>query len=253
MTSVNRPVLAAAALPTLAFAALALAVRRHAPAPPVLDFDVANWLHSKVVNAPGIAHLLRVIGSITRPWVIRPIAAVIAVGLAATGRRRLAAWLVLTFVLGGVLELALKQGFARNRPVWPDPIVVITGYSFPSGHALTSVLVAGAALVLLDRPARVRAGGLVRATLWLLSLGFVVAVGADRVLLGVHYLTDVLAGWAVGLATVLVTVAVVPPRLRHPAPPDPPGPRPPSERRAPPGPGSPAPSGRGPARGRPDR
>jgi membrane-associated phospholipid phosphatase len=123
-------------------------------------------------------------------------------------------------VLGGVL----KQVFARSRPEWPEAITVLTGYSFPSGHALNSMLAAGCVIVLVGP----RLGPVARRWLWVACGAFVLLVGFDRVALGVHYLSDVLAGWSLALAVLFATLAAFGPFPVQPASaPDQPGDGPP--------------------------
>lgn len=114
------------------------------------------------------------------------------------GGKRHAAVLVLAAVGGGMLlSTALKFGFERPRPdLVPHGARIYTA-SFPSGHAMLSAvtyLTLGALL------ARVQQRRGVRAFLMGLAVGLTLAVGASRVYLGVHWPSDVLAGWCVGAA-----------------------------------------------------
>lgn len=117
-------------------------------------------------------------------------------------RPRSAAFLVGS-VLGGVaLTFALKSGFARPRPDLVAHQMEALSASFPSGHAAT------AAVVYLTLGALV-ARSLPRPRLQVLAVGTAVAltigIGVSRVYLGVHWPTDVLAGWAVGASWALAT------------------------------------------------
>jgi undecaprenyl-diphosphatase len=113
-------------------------------------------------------------------------------------RRRGAAVLVIAAVVGGMIASALlKLGFERPRPdLVPHAARVYTA-SFPSGHAMLSAvtyLTLGALLARVHKPRRVK--------LFFLSVAIVltVLIGASRVYLGVHWPSDVLAGWCVGAA-----------------------------------------------------
>ncbi|KLJ01998.1 phosphatase PAP2 family protein [Luteimonas sp. FCS-9] len=88
-----------------------------------------------------------------------------------------------------LLNLATKQLFARDRPTLWDSIAPEATYSFPSGHAMGSMTLA-LVLVLLAWPTRAR--------WWVVAAMavFVPMVGLSRVYLGVHYPSDILAGWA---------------------------------------------------------
>jgi undecaprenyl-diphosphatase len=113
------------------------------------------------------------------------------------GKRR-AALLVLVSISGGMLlSSVLKELFGRPRPDLVPHAVEVYTTSFPSGHATLSAvtyLTLGALLARVQPRRRVKA--------YLLGLAVLLAVliGASRVYLGVHWPTDVLAGWCVGAA-----------------------------------------------------
>jgi undecaprenyl-diphosphatase len=114
-----------------------------------------------------------------------------------TGKRA-AAWLVLVAVVGGVtLNTLLKLGFARPRPDFVAPAARVLTPSFPSGHAALSAvtyLTLGALLARLHQGIHIR--------IYFMAIGVVLAlmVGLSRIYLGVHYPTDVIAGWCIGSA-----------------------------------------------------
>jgi undecaprenyl-diphosphatase len=120
------------------------------------------------------------------------------VGYLLLTRRRAAAWLMLGAVSSGVaLNSLLKFGFARSRPDLVAPAVRVFTPSFPSGHATMSAityLTLGALL------ARTNSGISVRIYFMTLAGLLTVLVGLSRIYLGVHYPTDVLAGWCIGTA-----------------------------------------------------
>ena len=106
-----------------------------------------------------------------------------------------------------------KVFMARNRPDLLEPVLIERGFSFPSGHSLLSMVAYGVIGVLVIRsplPLGVRRG--VVAVLAVVVL----LVGLSRVWLGVHYPTDVLAGWTAGAVIVLVYARVT--RSVSPAP-----------------------------------
>jgi undecaprenyl-diphosphatase len=114
--------------------------------------------------------------------------------------RRLRAYALLAAgaVSGGALLFTLLKGlFGRSRPTVVPMLVQESAPSFPSGHATLSAVVYLSVAVLL---ARFEPRRMLRA--YLLAVGLLVTgvVGLTRVLLGVHYPTDVLAGWSLGLA-----------------------------------------------------
>lgn len=113
-------------------------------------------------------------------------------------RRLLDAVFVVACVAGiTVILTVLKNVFERERPQFGSAIPLPHSYSFPSGHAGTAIVLYGAlGLLLAERAASRR-----RAAAWLaLAVALVLAIGASRVLLNVHFVSDVLAGYAIGLA-----------------------------------------------------
>lgn len=139
-------------------------------------------------------------------------ALVISVGTALIGfwllkRKRRDQMGFLSTVVGGAtcLNLILKQIFARPRPDYPHAYLTETGFSFPSGHAMISIAFYGAIAYLaytylksFRAKLRVSLGAL-------LISGF---IGFSRLYLGVHYITDVLAGWAAGMTWLAVCILV---------------------------------------------
>ena len=120
-------------------------------------------------------------------------------------RHRYSAYLLLaSFVGSWILNTALKDVFERPRPeVVPHLAAVITS-SFPSGHAMSSMAAYGAIALLLTRLQRSRAA---RRTTWLLATIVILVIGASRIYLGVHYASDILGGYAAGLAWVAFAAA----------------------------------------------
>ena len=102
---------------------------------------------------------------------------------------------------GGLLSVALKQVFARTRPAIVPHLVLVEGHSFPSGHSMAAAVIY---LTLAALLARFTARRRVRIYILGISLVLTVLIGITRVYLGVHYPSDVVAGWAAGLAWALV-------------------------------------------------
>ena len=167
-------------------------------------FDKALFLAFRDANNPGIA-----LGPAWLPEMARDITALgsfgvlslvllIVIGYLVITAKRAAALLVLMAVLGGqLISTLLKLGFERARPdLVPNAPQVFTA-SFPSGHAMLSAvtyLTIGALLM------RVEADRRARIFVLIVAIVLTMLVGASRVYLGVHWPTDVLAGWCVGAA-----------------------------------------------------
>jgi undecaprenyl-diphosphatase len=124
------------------------------------------------------------------------------VGFLGMTRRRNAAVAVLLSVIGGVIvSQGAKLAFARARPeLVPHGADVYTA-SFPSGHAMMAAVVY---LTLGALLARTQSGRSVKTYILAVAVTLTILVGASRVYLGVHWPTDVLAGWALGGTWALV-------------------------------------------------
>jgi undecaprenyl-diphosphatase len=130
-------------------------------------------------------------------------ATLIALGFLARGRWRSAIVLAATGLLGWGLSEGVKVWVARPRPDVSVGMLAAmpTSYSFPSGHAMNAMSVYGTAALLAVRRLRSRWA---RALLLIAAFALIVGVGASRLYLAVHYLTDVVGGWCGGLALALL-------------------------------------------------
>ena len=173
---------------------LALAVRPGSG--PVVALDQRAVRAATAVTArSGLADVLVVLQTVTEPVVLYLLAAGVVVQNArVTGLRGRGVWAFATMMASWVVGAGIKFLVARPRPVVEVPLAHASGYAFPSGHALNATVAGVTLLVLLWprlTPRRRRAGAAVAA------LG-VVVVGLDRVFLGVHFPSDVLAGVVLG-------------------------------------------------------
>lgn len=124
--------------------------------------------------------------------VMGPVALAVVAWLAWRGQRARALWLFATITSGRLLVEGIKLLVQRPRPPVADRLEDINSWSFPSSHSAGTMMTA-AALALL-------AGG--RTPAWLAALAAAGAVGWSRIALGVHWPSDVLAGWGFGLVWV---------------------------------------------------
>ncbi|HSA51954.1 MAG TPA: phosphatase PAP2 family protein [Yinghuangia sp.] len=171
-----------------------------------IDAQVARDLHGWVRENPGTTQAMRILTDwVWDPITFRILAAGLALGLWTSGRRRMAVWVVTVMALGGAAGGLCKLAVARERPMFVDPVDTAHGWSFPSGHALNGVLGCGVLLIGLWAlmPRRVRPYAVVAAVVSAVGVGF------TRIALGVHYLSDVVAGWALGVVVLALFWGVV--------------------------------------------
>ncbi len=166
-----------------------------------LDRSTADALNTLARSEGWLVRALDVVAVVLAPWTFRVVVLGVAVWLWRREARRLAAWAVVTMAIGGGLGVVLKLVVARARPELPEPVAQASGYSFPSGHALNSMLGVGV-LILVFLPVLTRAGRTLAAAA---GAAVVLLVGFDRTGLGVHFVSDVLAGWVVALAVLAGT------------------------------------------------
>jgi membrane-associated phospholipid phosphatase len=197
------PAFAALAHSVLAFAFLAQA---YAAGSPVVRLDawVANALHANVV--PSATTALSAVTTLGSTLVLALVVAAAAAFLLRRSRIRDAALVLVAFVGAQVVTWALKAIFERPRPSFADPVATAGWFSFPSGHALSSIAVYGALAYLLSRSLHSRGA---RTAVTVGTVLLVATIGFSRLYLGVHYLTDVLAGYSAGLALLLLAIAFV--------------------------------------------
>lgn len=129
--------------------------------------------------------------------------AALALPIAIAAGWRCRSWrpVVLAVVAGAGVPLVLftaKALVGRNRPPLPLALVDADGYSFPSGHATGTAAITVISAWLLTRWLIPWWTG--RVAVWAVAIGWVFLIGFSRVYLGVHYLSDVLSGWLLGLA-----------------------------------------------------
>jgi len=157
------------------------------------------------IGPPWFEEIMRDLTALGGEVVLVGLTLAVAAYLLMEGKRH-AMWLVLAAVFGGMIAGQLmKLGFDRARPeLVPHHSHVYTA-SFPSGHAMGAAVTY---LTLAALLARITGRWHVKAYLLMLGVALTVLVGLSRVYLGVHWPTDVLAGWAAGAAWALLCWAV---------------------------------------------
>jgi membrane-associated phospholipid phosphatase len=175
-----------------------------------LATDLAIRAAVHTLAAPGLTRGLVLVSTLGGPAVLVPLGVALAALFAWRRWWRGAMLLVMSMLGAGMLDAVLKLAFRRPRPTpyfdYPAP----ASFSFPSGHALFAFcfFATGAALLAprLVHPA-------LRRLVWLGAAVVILVIGFSRVYLGVHYPSDVLAGYAAGL--IWSSIIMLGDRLAH--------------------------------------
>ncbi|MFE6906185.1 phosphatase PAP2 family protein [Streptomyces erythrochromogenes] len=173
---------------------------------PLLAWDerVARDLHAHAVAHSGVTRSMQVLSDwVWDPWTMRALAAAACLVLWWRGDRERALRVALAAVVASLVQQGLKAAVGRERPVWSDPVDSAHYAAYPSGHAMTATVVCGMLLWLMPRPAPKWAPAA-----WAAAAVSVLGVGFTRLYLGVHWFSDVVAGWLLGVALVVLVVSV---------------------------------------------
>jgi undecaprenyl-diphosphatase len=170
----------------------------------VVDAEIASWLHRHAT--PPLVTAMFVWTQLHSTVAVGAYAAIATLVLALERSWRRATLVVVAVGGGLALNALMKLAFQRARPSFDDPLLTLATYSFPSGHVAGSTIFYGLAVVAVfarTTSARWRALVLVAALL------AVVLVAFSRMLLGAHYLSDVLAAFVEGIAWLAVSVGAL--------------------------------------------
>ena len=165
---------------------------------------VAQWMHG-IRGAGLVSHVAVGLDRLGTAGGRAMIALAIGMSLATSGRPDLMIRLFVAAMGTSIVNSLIKLAFDAPRPMMLGSIVETTGTSFPSGHAAGAMALYGA-LVLMTRSR----------LLALACAGMILATGASRVWLGVHWPSDVVAGWGVGLMWLALVRWMMPPLPRKP-------------------------------------
>lgn len=149
---------------------------------------------------PTIVAIARMLTFLGEPWVVIALAASAALGLSAVGRSRDGLTILLVTLVGRALSILQKYEIHRARPDLESHLVAVKTSSFPSGHTTAS-------MIFYLSLATVLARGSPGHRAWAIAaVAFAMAIGLSRVVLGVHWPSDVVGGWCFGLFWVLVAM-----------------------------------------------
>lgn len=204
----RRPIAAVGAAAMLVAGGAFLAIASQVvPGTPLvlLDVRVANWLHAH--RTPELTRLLLDVSLVHDVAAVAVYTFVLAAILAIQRDWYWARRVVVVVVSGFLFNTALKLAYVRTRPVFEQPIVSLTTYSFPSGHtALTTLFYGVFACVLISRLENLAAR-----LCCLAAFAFMVGLVAfSRIYLGAHYLSDVAAAACAAVAWIAFVLTVLP-------------------------------------------
>ncbi|HEX5095489.1 MAG TPA: phosphatase PAP2 family protein [Acidimicrobiia bacterium] len=169
-----------------------------------VDRDFAELAHDGVDDRPPAIEASKTGTRLGDTMTLFVVVSLLTVAALARGRARLAVIVVVTAISGALLNHAVKELVDRARPQFADPVAVGHGPSFPSGHAMNSMIAYGSVVlvvwILHRRFAMIAA---------VVSAIVVAVVGVTRVTLGVHYVSDVVGGWLLGAVWLALAVVVL--------------------------------------------
>ena len=149
------------------------------------------------IESSGLTSFMKFISTITEPLVLLAVSLILGVYFYFKKSRRDGVFFVSLILIASILVKSLKEIFQRARPL--NSIIVETGYSLPSGHALISLVFFGSLTYLFLR----KKDNLV---LMLSSTILVLLIGFSRLYLRVHWLSDILAGYLIGIIILIISI-----------------------------------------------
>jgi undecaprenyl-diphosphatase len=164
-----------------------------------IDISILHWIHSTA--SPSLDSIFLFITTLGNVEYVLPITVLLILFLVYKKQRLNA--LIVTFGMGGAAaaNFVLKLLFHRDRPAFWHSLITETGYSFPSGHAmLSSALILCVIAIVWNTKWRI----------FSIVVGAIVVglIGYSRLYMGVHYPTDIVAGWSVSAAWIAVVLVV---------------------------------------------
>ena len=167
------------------------------------DVDLAILSALYAGDRPALADPARLITLLGGWYFVTPIAAVVALAVAIRGRPWLGLVLFVGMFVGRLLVEYQKYELGRLRPDEHPHLVDVYSLSFPSGHSANSMMLYVTLALTLVEDSR-------RRVFWLLgAVGLSALIGLSRVMLGVHWPSDVVAGWSFGLLWVARVFAIM--------------------------------------------
>ncbi|MEO5844826.1 MAG: phosphatase PAP2 family protein [Caldimonas sp.] len=170
----------------------------------VLDAQVARWLRARAT--PEVTPWMLLVTHLHSTVAVSCYAAVAGAVLAWRRQWRSVTTLLVCVAGGLTLNVLMKLAFQRARPVLDDPLLTLATYSFPSGHVAGSTILYGLIVAWVFTRTR---RPLVRVAVVIAAAAAIALVAFTRMYLGVHYLSDVVAAFAEGVAWLALCVGAL--------------------------------------------
>jgi undecaprenyl-diphosphatase len=164
-------------------------------------FDKEILLTLRELHNPVLDKVMLSFTFLGEPVILLIVCAILSIGLLTRGQRSQATILIIAAAGAVALNNLLKVLFGRARPMLWERIVDVQQYSFPSGHAMISMVVFGMIGYLLSSKFSQWRIGIISLTILLVT-----GIGLSRLYLGVHWPTDIVAGYAAGLVWLLTCI-----------------------------------------------
>jgi undecaprenyl-diphosphatase len=168
-----------------------------------LDEDIARDLHRNVAGNDAAVDALEVISFLGKPIFLFLVVGALGAWLLRNGATKLVVFLAVTCIGGGLVDTWVKLAVGRPRPDLDEPVATALGKSFPSGHSMSSTICYGAVYLVLA-PVLGRSHRRIALSV---AIALPLAIGFSRLALGVHFVSDVLGGFVLGLAWLIASVA----------------------------------------------
>ena len=170
-----------------------------------IDLALANELHRNIAGSPATIERFEFI-SLFGFEVLLVLGIVIALFFLIRKQWFYLLIWIITLVGGNLLNTLIKVVFARPRPVFVDPVVLANSFSFPSGHSMLSFITYGMAAYLICLNVK---NSLIRILVIFAAIMAVLLIGISRMYLGVHYLSDVVGGFAAGAVWLVSCITAI--------------------------------------------
>ena len=168
-----------------------------------MGLDLAVNLFMQRIQNPIFTTISIFLDFLFDPVILILVSFVVSIFLYVYRRKKESVVFFCSVAAAGIIIEALKFIFVRSRP--PNPIIIATGYSFPSGHVIATLVFFGLLACILFRKKSQK----IKLTSYFIAGILIFAVGFSRIYLRVHWLTDVLAGFVVGGIILIVSIRIL--------------------------------------------